>query len=108
MDLPAEIKTNEQWQMWQAVNQCKERMQQIVDGGKQHILNAPPHVQQFIFQQLLGEMQHLASVVLNLRANCQHAVRTWREIDDSVVIDMTQCVICQENFSGRISSDDRG
>ena len=97
-ELPTELRTEEQIRAWDAVNQCKRRMEQIKDTAAQTIQNAPPPMQQFIFQALLAEMQQLGSVVVKIRSNCNHVARSWREIDDTV-IDISQCIVCQLDLS---------
>lgn len=95
MDIPKEITTDQQLHYWNAVNQCKARMEHLKNVVEQTIRNVPPPVQQLVYNQMLSEMQHLASTVLNIRSGCQHSFRTWRESDEMTVIDISQCVICQ-------------
>jgi hypothetical protein len=95
MDIPKEIKTDQQLQFWNTVRQCRERMEQIKDNAAQIIENAPGPLRQVVFHQLHAEMQHLGGIVLQIRSNCSHIARSWREVDDSTVIDCSQCVICQ-------------
>jgi len=95
MEIPAEVKTTEQLQAWQAVNQIKDRMSAIKTNAPSIIAQAPPQFKQVVFMQLHSEMQGLANAVLGIRENCNHVVKSWRDVDGTAVIDVSQCVICQ-------------
>lgn len=99
MELPNELRTTEQIQAWQAVQQCKHNMLHIRDTAEQTVNSAPPQFRQMIFMQLKGQMHHLAMVVMNIRATCKHTLKSWRDIDGMNIVDASQCVICEEKFT---------